>query len=512
MSPTHLIMTNIEADDYVSGVSESTPLLRVSPSTVDLAIAEHDTRKPFFKAAWTELKWLLSSSSLTTMTSMLQATFIFVNVMSMGHLGAKELSAMAIAVSIFEIFIEAPVVGQASALETFCSTAYTAAHNKAMVGVHFQRGLFAMWSYLIMVLPFVWYTESIMLAIGQDPYIAKLSGLFLRITVLGMFPMAAYVAYERYLNSQEIMRVGTFILIVVAPLHWISNYLLVRAQVFGLGFAGGPIANIISDWLLIISAIVSVYIIGNTGTWGGWDLKSLRNMNEYIKLAIPAMLAICAEWISLESLSISSSYFHTNQAAGQAIMINVVALIARLNDGLGFGNSARVGNLIGAAKPRQAQIAGNVSIVVCLLLCFFGMIIISFHGKWWMLLYTSDPLIIREVEKLEAVGCLLVFNLGLNTVLNSILRGLGRQKISAITYIVNNNLVGIPLGLYLGFYCHMEVIGLWLGAGIGSMISNIILIVYIYMWIDWKDEVRLCMIRLQHNRGSPELEEPTTDM
>ncbi|PIA19343.1 MATE efflux family protein, partial [Coemansia reversa NRRL 1564] len=459
-----------------------------------------------------ELKWLMSSSSLTTMTSMLQATFIFVNVMSMGHVGAKELTAMAVSISIFEIFIEGPIVGLASALETFCSTAYTTVRDKTMVGFYFQRGLFAMWGYLIMILPLVWCTESIMLAIGQDPYIAKLCGVFLRITVLGMFPMVAYVAYDRYLNSQGIMRIGTFILMVVAPLHWINNYLLVRAQVLGLEFAGGPIANIISDWLLIISALVSVYIIGSTGTWGGWDLKALRNMTEYIKLAVPAMLAICAEWISLESISISASYFHANQAAGQAIMTNTIVLIARLNDGLGFGNSARVGNLIGAAKPRQARMAGNVSFAVCLFICFLAAIFIIFYDNWWIPLYTTDILVIREVKKLKTVGCLLMLNTSLNTVLNSILRGLGRQKITAITYLVNNNLVGIPLGLYLGFICQMEVVGLWLGACIGSMIANIILIVYIYMGINRKDEVRLCMIRLQRSRRSPELDVPNTEI
>ncbi|KAJ2084320.1 ethionine resistance protein [Coemansia sp. RSA 988] len=497
-------MADVDMENTDVGTNESTPLLGVSPSDAFLEISKQDTRRPFIAVAWNELKWLASSSSLTAITAVLQMSFSFVNVMSVGHLGAKELSAMSLSMSITMCIAMAPMEGIVSAMETFCSTAYTASRDKTVVGLYFQRGLFAAYCYAAMISPVMWYSESILLYIGQDPYIAKLCGLYLRITIVGLLPWAMYGAYERYLHAQGIMRVGTIVMVFVAIFHCINNYVLVRAQVFGLGFAGAPIANIITDYTLLITTFIYMRINGSTGTWGGWDARALQNMGEYLRLAIPSIIAVCAEWMGFELMAIGTSYFGAYQLAAQAIMINACMIISRISDGVGFGTSARVGNLVGAAKPRQARVAGVVSIAISVLISALGLMFITVGDKWWISVYTADPLVINEIGKLKPVASLFLINTGVNAVLSSIMRGLGRQKICATTYMINIYFIAIPIALYLGFHRHMEAVGIWIGLCIGTILSTIVQVVYAYIWLDWNDEVRRCLIRLQKSHDQIE--------
>jgi MATE family multidrug resistance protein len=52
----------------------------------------------------------------------------------------------------------------------------------------------------------------------------------------------------------------------------------------------------------------------------------------------------------------------------------------------------------------------------------------------------------------------------------SIMRALGHQKIGACISIVGYTIVAIPLGLYMCFYLHLAMNGLWIGVASGLTI------------------------------------------
>ncbi|PIA19363.1 MATE efflux family protein [Coemansia reversa NRRL 1564] len=478
---------------------ETTPLLSTSPSSASLEVAKRDTHEPYTSVARQEVWWMASSSSLTIITLMLQSSFFFVNVMAVSHLGTRELAAMSLSVTCMGIIALAPSFGLMSAMDTFCSTAYTASRDKTLVGFHFQRGLIAAFVHLIVVAPILWNVERLLLALGQEPSIAALSGTYLRINILGVLPWSIFEACKRYLQAQGIMRAGTIIIVIIAPIHWFNNFLFVRSTTYGLGFIGAPIVSVVTNWLVCIGIIIYICNSRATETWGGWDLRALRNMSEYYRLAIPSVITVCAEWVGFELLTIGTSYFGASQLAGQAIILNTVGLIFQISNGLGYGTSPRIGNLIGAGKPRQARIAGDVAIVSSAFIGFLGLLFFIFCGAWWTTVYTLDPDVIREAAKLMPVACVFIISDGLNAVLGAILRGLGRQQASANIYIFGFYFCAVPISLYMGYWQHMEALGLWWGLCIGVMISSILQFVYIYKWVDWKDEVRLCLMRLQNS-------------
>ncbi|KAI9503451.1 mate-domain-containing protein [Coemansia spiralis] len=308
-----------------------------------------------------------------------------------------------------------------------------------------------------------------------------------------------FEATKRYLQAQGIMRAATIVVVVVAPISWLSNFFLVRSPTYGIGFIGAPVVNVITNWLMFIVILIYACKSRAMKTWGGWTISAFYSMSGFYRLAIPSVITACAEFICFELVAIGASYFGANQIAGQLIIFNSVRIIALLSDGLGFGTSPRVGNLIGAAKPRQARIAGDMSVLASSFIGIVGTLFLVFLGDWWISVYTVDPAVARESAKLIPVACIFIISHGLNAVFSAIMRGIGRQRASANSFLFGFYVCAMPLGIYLAYIRHMETLGLWWGVCVGVLISSTLQLVHIYWWIDWKDEVRLCLLRLKRN-------------
>ncbi|KAJ2523429.1 ethionine resistance protein [Coemansia sp. RSA 1939] len=481
--------------------SETTPLLRASLSELDLTISKNDTRETCIEVAKAEFKWMASSSTLTILTLLLEFSFYTADVMIVGHLGAKELGAMSLAVTLQVILALAPTFGLVSAMDTFCSTAFTASRDKTLVGFHFQRGLIAVCAHSVLVAPILWNAEAILLFLRQDAEIARLAGLYLRIQIINTLPFGLFEATKRYLQAQGIMKAGTIITAIVAPVHWIGCYMLVRSPRFGIGYAGAPIVNILSNCVLLVGIVVYTCNSRAAETWGGWKRSAFCNMWAFYKLAIPAVVTICADWFSFELLSLGASYFGADQLAGNAIVVNTIIIIYHLSNGIGFGVSPRIGNLIGGAKPRQARIAAKVALLTAALIGALSSLGLSFCGDWWMSMYTGDPAVIRAASQLLPVACVLILGDGLNSVLAAILRGLGRQQVSANAYLFGLYAFALPVAMYMGYVRHLETYGLWWGTCAGVLAITVVQTVYILAFVDWKDEVRICLLRLKDADG-----------
>ncbi|KAJ2613786.1 ethionine resistance protein [Coemansia sp. RSA 1365] len=481
--------------------------MSLSLSETDMEIAKNDTREPYLVIALKELRWVASASFLTAFALVLQWSLYFVNVISIGHLGTNELAGTTLSIFLLGVIANAPTHGILSATETFCSTAYTASRDKTLVGFHLQRGLIAVTIHNIAVAPILWKIEPLLLAIGQEPEVAKFAGIYMRNLLITVPAFTGFEACKRYLQAQGIMRANTVVLILVVPFHCVINYLLVRSPTYGIGFVGAPISTVISEWVMFAGIVIYIRNSRAMDTWGGWDIRAFRNMFVFYRFAMSGVITICTEWIAFDLLNIGASYFGAAHLAASAIALNTLGIISYIGAGLGFGTSPRIGNLIGAAKPRQARIAGNVAVALSL---FAGMMCTTFlivFSDWWISVYTADPEVASKVKNLLSIACVFTTFHGLKSVLNAIMRGLGRQKMSATINTLAYQICAVPLGAYLAFIADMKSSGLWWGICIGIMILCCLQIIYIYTLIDWKNEVRLCIIRLQKNSADAN-EEP----
>ncbi|KAG5556145.1 hypothetical protein RHGRI_006687 [Rhododendron griersonianum] len=86
--------------------------------------------------------------------------------------------------------------------------------------------------------------------------------------------------------------------------------------------------------------------------------------------------------------------------------------------------------------------------------------------------------------------------------------GAGWQSIVAYVNIACYYLVGVPVGVVLGYVFHMQVKGVWIGMVFGTFVQTIVLII-ITCKTDWDNQVSVARKRV--NRWFVEAEEPSAN-
>ncbi|KAJ2767877.1 ethionine resistance protein, partial [Coemansia nantahalensis] len=460
--------------------------------------AKRGKKRLYMAVAHEELGWLTASSIPVAVTYFLQFSLGFANFVAIGSLGAKELAATSLAYMISGVFAMGPGLGYASAMDTFCASAFTASTDKTLVGLHFQRGVVAVTLHLVPVSIIFLNMEPLMLLLGQDAEVAALCGDYMRVFLPGVLPWALYECTKRFLQAQGIMRASTVVIMAVAPIHWVNCYLLILSPTFGLGYIGAPLNLTITFWLMFLGIWAYAALSRDARRcWGGWSRDAVSGLGAFYRLAIPAIITICSEWCAYESLSLLASFFGAKKLAAQAIIINIMSLSSQIPNALGFTATPRIGNLLGAARPRQARISAHVITVMTIVVCSATTAVFVVWRQWWGETYSNDPEVVRAVvELMPVVGIFLTCD-GLNQVFAAILRGLGRQKLGAYVIVPSFSFIGLPLSVLLAYGPpHMEVAGLWWGTCVGMVVSALAQLVIIICFTDWEKEVERCLRRL----------------
>jgi hypothetical protein len=79
-----------------------------------------------------------------------------------------------------------------------------------------------------------------------------------------------------------------------------------------------------------------------------------------VKLALPGLLMVEAEFLAFEILTLASSYFGTTHLAAQSILSTLSALTFQIPFPISIAASTRVANLIGATLTDAAKTSAKV--------------------------------------------------------------------------------------------------------------------------------------------------------
>lgn len=86
------------------------------------------------------------------------------------------------------------------------------------------------------------YAEPILVLLDQPEDIVRLSGVYIRRTVFGLWPMMGFEATRRFLQCQGIARPVAVVAVVSDALHPLWNWVLIYE--LGYGFEGAGAASL----------------------------------------------------------------------------------------------------------------------------------------------------------------------------------------------------------------------------------------------------------------------------
>ncbi|KAF8463538.1 mate-domain-containing protein [Kalaharituber pfeilii] len=428
---------------------------------------------------WKRESKVLARYSLPLMvTFSLQYSLTIASILSAGNLGKTELAAVSLAGMTGTITGYAVFQGLATSLDTLCAQAYGAG-QKHLVGLHMQRMICFL---MVVAIPIsiIWYfAESVLNLIVPDKELASLAGSYLRILILGLPGYGIFESGKRFTQAQGLFAASTWVLLITSPINAYLNYALVWHPVIGIGFRGAPVAVVITNYLMPLLLFLYVRFVAGSKCWGGFSKKAWQNWWPMIKLAIPGLLMILAEFLAFEILTLLASYFSTAHVAAQSVISTTCSLIYQIPFALSIACSTRVANFLGATLEEAAKKAAYTGLVAAAVQGCINFTIMFFAKDYLPKIFTSDPEVIALVAKLVD---------GIAAMSAGILRGQGRQYIGGWVNLISYYVIAVPLSVVAGFVWHWELFGLWTGVSLALCLVAIVE-TYVVLKTNWQKVV-----------------------
>ncbi|KAF5364814.1 hypothetical protein D9758_009308 [Tetrapyrgos nigripes] len=504
-------------DNSSESPTENTPLLSATTTTTRIPSPEaeelgqvtkdsrDDSRIPTYRLilqeAWVTTKYALPVFGI----NVLEYSLVVVSVLSIGHISTSALAAITIGEMTVNVTGLSVIQGFASALDTLLPSAWTSPHPQ-LVGLWTQRMIVVVSFFLIPIFILWINAEAVLLKLKQEPEVARLAAVYLRWMCIGLPAYAFNCITRRYFQAQNLFNVPARIIVIVAPLNVLLNYLLVWGpSTVRIGFIGAPLATSISYYIISISYIIyGVFFVPRTA-WHPLSILGFRNLGVLIKLGLAGIGQTCSEWWSWDIVALVASQFGSDVIlASQSVLVVTSSTTWLAPFSLGVAASIRIGNLLGANQARRAGAAAKAAVLTGLILAGVMSTFLLIVRNRWAYLFNEDPAVVSLVASIiPLLAMFQVFDANA-AITSGILRARGKQITGAVLNIGAYYVLGIPFGILLAFKFNMKLTGLWLGLTVALVICAVVGTILCIWTPNWEEEVEKVMERLEGDKRALE--------
>ena len=454
--------------------------------------------KPPWRAVLNEFKILLKGSIPVILAYTLQNSLQTLSVVIVGRGSPEDLATAAFSYMFATSTAWLIALGGTTALDTLCSSAFTGSHDPHNLGVLLQRAFIILGGFYIPVVVLWLFSEPVFKALGQGDQLSHDSARFLWCLIPGGLGYIYFECMKKYLQAQgsvhfdpefcptvliclEIMRPGTYVLLITSPINAGLNFLFVYT--FQMGLLGAPIATSVSYWLSFLLLLAYARYVKGWESWGGWSRRCLHHIGPFSRLAILGVIQVGTEWWAFEIVALAAGRLGTIPLAAQSVIMTSDQVMNTIPFGVGVAASARVGNLLGARDAKGAARAANTAAWLSMILGTVILLILMGSKDHFAKIFNNDANVVKLTAEVLPFVALFQIADGLNCSCGGSLRGMGRQHIGAVVNIVSYYCGALPLGIWLAFH-GWGLKGLWVGQCIALYLVGILewIIVALSSW------------------------------
>ncbi|XP_014838491.1 PREDICTED: multidrug and toxin extrusion protein 1-like isoform X1 [Poecilia mexicana] len=439
-----------------------------------------------------EIKEMSKLAAPVMLAQLMGYALSFVSTVFCGHLGKTELAGVSLAIAMINVTGISIGFGLASACDTLISQTYGSG-NLLRVGVILQRSIlilllacFPCWAILI-------NTEPILLAVRQEPEVASLAQMYVKIFMPSLPATFMFSLESRYLQNQGIIWPQVITGLIVNLLNALINYIVLF--VLKMGVAGSAVANTLSEFAL--AGFLYAYIMWkglHKKTWAGWSKECLADWKSYIQLAVPGMVMMCVEWWTYEIGGFLAGLISEVELGTQSVVYQLANIAYMFPLGFSVAGNVRVGNALGAGETEQAKLSAKAtifcggSVSVCLA------VLIGCLKNHISYIFTYDEQIRERVAEIISFYAPFIILDAISAASGGIIRGAGKQRVGAICYFLGFYGIGFPIGIPLMFAAKQGIKGLWTGLFTCVSLQSTFLIFYL-LRMNWKKATTEARIR-----------------
>jgi len=320
-----------------------------------------------------------------------------------------------------------------------------------------------------------------LVALGQQPALARAASEYLIVQIPGIAPLLLYVALRQYLQGRTLVQPALWTMVWANAVNVVANWALIFGHLgfpaWGLWGAG------------VATTAVRVFLFGtlvgwvwwrelHRGAWRPWSRLAIsrRELTAVLALGLPVWLQMLLEIGAFSGSSLIVGWLGTEALAGHAIALNLASLAFMVPLGVSIAASTRVGNLVGAGDLAGVRRASRLALAL-------GAGVMTVSGVCFVFLpltlagfYSADPAVLAVCAVLLPIaGAFQLFD-GTQVVACGVLRGMGHTRPAAWASFLGYWVLALPLGVGLALGFDAGVAGIWWGflAGLAAVAVGLV--------------------------------------
>jgi len=420
-----------------------------------------------------------------------QFSLNIVDTAMLGHYSSEALASAVIGGSFFfSIFIIGS--GFSFAIVPLVA-AYDAQNDHIKVRRVARMGLWVSFIYSFFTLNLFLFSESILLAIGQNSEISKIAKDYLIIMGFSMFPALAVVTLRSFLTGLKFTQIIFWITFAAFPIKIFLNWVLIFGNlgIPELGIKGASLATLLVQFIMLFCFIFfSYYKLYRYKIFDRFWRLDFDFLKKVFLLGYPIGFTYFAETSLFTSSAIMMGWLGKVELAAHGITMQLAGLTFMFHVGLSQASTALVGNSFGKKEDKIKLI--EIAKATLLLTTLYAFIVISLFITFpeFLLSLFLDKNLNSSTDILNLAVLLLMFAAifhlvdGLQASGLGLLRGIQDVQIPFILALLSYWIFGICSGYILGFIFKIGSIGIWLGMVIGLTVASISLILRFYLKVN----------------------------
>ena len=405
-----------------------------------------------------------------------------VDTIMVGHLPrpAVTISAVAIGQVLYNT-IGFGIGGVLLGLDTYMSQAHGAgdwdAANRWLL-----HGIVLSLALSVVLMSIVWIGPVAMVRLPADREVIRQAIAFLNVLNWGTVPLFLYLVFRRYLQAFNHVRpIAAAVVsanLVNAGLDWLllfghkweiaGHVLAIKAY----GVVGSAVSTALARVYLAAFVGAAVWWVDRQHGYGVTRAERTLDwgrLTRLIKLGAPIGGQIFVEIAVFAAVTALIGTLGPVPLAGHEIALNCVSFTFMVPFAVSAAGTVRVGQAVGRDSASEARASGWAAILLgagfmlCMALVLATVPVTI--ARW----FTHDAAVVGAAVPLLIVGGAFQFFDGVQVTATGVLRGVGITKPGLAAHLIGYWVIGLPVGLWLGFARKWGAAGLWVGLALGLM-------------------------------------------
>ncbi|MEE2861790.1 MAG: MATE family efflux transporter [Pseudomonadota bacterium] len=400
-----------------------------------------------------------------------------------GWYGVEPLAALVIATSFFFILFFLGMGFGTGVMGLIAS--HIASGNQTEVRRGARMALWLSTAFALAVMPLLWWSEPILLALGQTPVVSALAQDYLRIAGWGLAVVLGQVTLSSYLAALERTQIVMWVTLAGLPLNLFLNWVLIFGNLGApeLGVRGAAIASVtvqVVQLVLLVAYAAWLPMARQYNLFQRFWRPDWQAMGQVARVGWPIGLTMVAEGGLFVASNVMMGWIGTPQLAAHGIALQITSITFMAHLGLSNAATVRVGQAKGRGDRAWMR---DAAITVMWMSLVFSAIAIAIYllfaeGLVRLYLDPADP----QAPQIVAIGASLLMFAALfqltdafQVIALGFLRGVHDTNVPMWIAGFSYWVVGMPVAWALAFPLGLGPPGLWLGLCAGLTVAAILL-------------------------------------